>query len=150
MTDLNLGGVTVGDGGDQYLAIDRFGRLQEVRWHRMGDPANFIEKLTFDYDKADHRLWRLNHLAPDTQDELYLYDGLYQVKGRKRGNLNGDHTGISGTPARQEDFTCDPLGNWNNYTVHLDGTEDLNQDRTHNKSNQLTALDGDGPRTVPE
>jgi RHS repeat-associated protein len=149
MTQHNLGGVTVGDGGDQYLAIDRFGRLQNVRWHRMDasdpeDASAFIEKLTFGYDKADNRTWRLNHLqgTTHTHDEHYLYDGLYQVKGRKRGHLNDDHTAISGTPTRQEDFTYDPLGNWNNYTAIIPGEPTFDQDRTHNKSNQITALDG--------
>ncbi len=30
-----------------------------------------MEKLIFGYDKADNRLWRVNTLNTDTEDELY-------------------------------------------------------------------------------
>ena len=61
--------------------IDRFGRLEHVRWHRISDPASWVEKLIFGYDKADDRLWRVNTLKTDTEDELYsFHEKVCQIK----------------------------------------------------------------------
>jgi RHS repeat-associated protein len=141
MTHFDATATVFEDGGDQYVGIDRFGRLEHVRWHRIGDPASWVEKLIFGYDKADNRLWRVNELKTDTEDELYGYDGLYQVQSRKRGHLNSSRDDIA-SPARIEDFTYDPIGNWNNYKLTTDtGVGNLDQDRTHNKSNQIKTID---------
>ena len=76
------------------------------------------------------------------QDEYYTYDGLYQLKRLQRGQLNTDKTGISGTPTWEEDFTFDPTGNWNNYLTKVSGTTNLDQDRTHNKANEILTIAG--------
>ena len=55
-----------------------------------------------------------------------------------RGNLNTGKTAISGTPAREEDFTLDPTGNWTDYVQKTSGTTALDQDRDHNKVNETT------------
>ncbi len=44
-------------------------------------------------------------MASIGQDEYYTYDGLYQIDDLQRGTLNGTNTGISGTPAWEEDFS---------------------------------------------
>ena len=145
MTQHNLGGSTIGDGGDQYVGIDRFGQLEEVRWHQTSNAANWKEHLLFGYNKAGNRLWRENLLFPNTEDELYAYDGLYQVTGRQRGNLSNDRLAIAGTPQRREDFGYDPLGNWTSYAAQANGSALVTQTRTHNQANQTTGI----ANTVP-
>ena len=48
----------------------------------------------------------------------------------QRGVLNSTHTGITGTPAAEQDWTLDPVGNWNNFLTKASGTTNLNQGRT--------------------
>jgi RHS repeat-associated protein len=134
-----------GDGGDQYTGWDRFGRAIDMRWIK-NSSGSHLERIQHGYDRADNRLYRANMVASssDKQDELYSYDGLYQLNDFQRGVLNGTRTGISGTAAAEEDFTYDPTGNWNEYVVRASGTQTLDQTRTHNKANELTAIDGSG------
>ena len=44
---------------------------------------------------------------------------------------------------RQEDWTLDVVGNWKDYDVQQDGNATLNQARTHNKVNEITAIGQD-------
>ena len=48
--------------------------------------------------------------------------------------------GISGTPAIEEDWTLDALGNWPSYAHKTSGATDLNQTRTHDLANELTQI----------
>ena len=41
---------------------------------------------------------------------------------------------------REEDWTLDPLGNWPGYVQKTSGTTDLDQARTDNKANEITAI----------
>ena len=59
-----------------------------------------------------------------------------------RGTLNGTKTAISGTPNWTEDFTYDPIGNWDNYLTKVSGVTDLDQERTHNTANETVEIDG--------
>jgi hypothetical protein len=74
-------------------------------------PKVFAVKGPYGYDQASNRLWCQNVVAGTGQDEFYTYDGLYQLKEFQRGTLNTLHTGLTGTPAWEEDFTFDPTGN---------------------------------------
>lgn len=59
----------------------------------------------------------------------------------QRGTLTGTPpTGISGTPAKEEDWTLDPTGNWSEYIQKTSGTTDLDQTRTANKVNEITGI----------
>ena len=60
----------------------------------------------------------------------------------QRGTLNSTHTGMTGTPAREMDYTLDIVGNWNAYVTKTGGTTDLSQTRTQNKANEITAIGG--------
>jgi len=139
LTYIKQGAEPVGDAGDQYTGLDRFGRVVDQRWIKAGSA---LERIQCGFDRAGNRLWRDNLVAASGQDEFYTYDGLYQLKILQRGDLNGTKTGISGTPTWQEDLTFDPTGNWNNYLTKTSGTTNLNQNRTHNKANELTQLNG--------
>ena len=49
----------------------------------------------------------------------------------------GEIQQIPGTPAREEDFTLDPTGNWGGYVQKASGTTVLDQDREHNMVNEI-------------
>jgi len=130
------------DAGDQYVGLDRFGRVIDQRWHKAGTDK---ERVKYGFDRASNRQWRQNTVAGTGQDEFYTYDGLYQVKTLDRGTLTGTPpTGISGTPSWEEDWNYDPTGNWRGgssaYLTKVSGTTTLNQNRTHNVANELTAI----------
>ena len=48
---------------------------------------------------------------------------------------------ISGTSAKEEDWTLDALGNWTGYVQKTNGSTDLNQARTFNAANETTQID---------
>jgi RHS repeat-associated protein len=54
------------------------------------------------------------------------------------GSLSG--TTISGTPASEEDWTLDGLGNWAGYVQKTTGTATLNQSRTASPANGISAI----------
>ena len=122
LTYLQQSGEPIGDGGDPYTGLDRFGRVIKQRWIRQSDETA-LEDLSFAYDRAGNRLDRTNHLS-SAHSENYLYDGLYQLKDFQRVGWN-------------EAFTYDPIGNWEAYQA--DG---LQQSRTHNKANEIEEIDG--------
>ena len=140
------GSPPVGDGGDQYTGLDRFGRVIDQRWIKDSSGAD-LERVQYGFDRASNRVWRDNPVADALsakQDEFYTYDGLNQLLTLQRGTLNSGKTGISGTPAWEEDFTIDPTGNWDNYVNQVNGTTTLNQPRTHNAANEVETISGSG------
>lgn len=141
LTYVKQGAEPVGDGGDQYTGWDRFGRVIDQRWIKTSS-GTALERVQHGFDRAGNRQWRDNLVAASNQDEYYTYDGLYQLASLDRGNLNGTKTGISGTPTWEEDYTFDPTENWSNYVTRTSGTTTLNQNRTHNKANEITSLAG--------
>ena len=140
------GSPPVGDGGDQYTGLDRFGRVVDQRWIKESSGAD-LERVEYGFDRASNRVWRDNTVADALsakQDEFYTYDGLNQLLTLQRGTLNSGKTGISGTPTWEEDFTIDPTGNWENYVNQVNGTTTLNQPRTHNAVNEVETISGSG------
>ena len=81
-------------------------------------------------------------VAATGQDEFYTYDGLYQLQTFQRGTLNGTNTGLTGTPAWEEDFSFDAPGNWTHYTNKVSGVTNVNQSRAHNAANEITRIAG--------
>lgn len=140
LTYIKQSGEPVGDGGDQYTGLDRFGRVVDQRWLDSGGAD--MERVDYGFTPASNRQWRQNRVAAGGQDEYYTYDGIYQVAELQRGTLNSGKTGIAGTPSWQEDFTYDPIGNWDDYLTKVSGVTNLDQSRTHNKANETTAIDG--------
>ena len=134
----------MGDGGDQYTGLDRFGRVIDQRWIKDSSGAD-LERVQYGFDRASNRVWRDNTVADALtakQDEFYTYDGLNQLLTLQRGTLNSGKTGINGTPTWEEDFTIDPTGNWDNYVNQVNGTTTLNQPRTHNAVNEVETISG--------
>ncbi len=100
------------------------------------------DRIQYGYDRAGNRTWRKNLVAPENQDQHYLYDPLYQVTAAARGNLNLNQTAIGGIPAQRQTFDYDPTGNWDRYTTAEEGVQVLNQTRIHNQANQIVQIDG--------
>jgi RHS repeat-associated protein len=105
-------------------------------------PKVFAVKGPYGYDQASNRLWCKNVVASTGQEEFYTYDGLYQVSTFQRGTLNTGRTGLTGTPAWEEDFTFDAPGNWTHYTTKAGGATTLDQSRVHNAVNEITRIAG--------
>lgn len=147
LTYLRQTGEPVGDGGDRYSGLDRFNRITDIRW-LVSDMTTAVERYQYGFDRASNRTWRRHVNAPNTTnsnggwDEAYTYDGLYQLTDLGRGDLNSNQTGIAAIPKWQEEFSYDPTGNWSLYQTAVNGSQTLNQARTHNKANEVIALNG--------
>jgi RHS repeat-associated protein len=139
LTYLKQGSESMGDAGDQYAGLDRFGRVVDHRWLK---GSSDIERVKYGYTLASLRKWRENTVASSGQDELYTYDGLYQIKERQQGDLNAGKDTINGTPGEEEDWVYDASGNWKDYDRLESGSSAVNQTRTHNKANEMQTLDG--------
>ncbi len=139
-----------GDAGDQYTALDRFGRLVETLWTTGGAPRVHSK---YGRNRVGGIIWRQDMAAAakgvNTQDNYYWYDGLQQLQMRQMGQLNGTapaYTGIIYPPSQEEDFGYDATGNWVTYDI-LDPVD--SQARTHNTANQITELVNSAPSATP-
>jgi RHS repeat-associated protein len=110
----------VGDAGDPYTGLDRFGRLVETLWKKAS--ADQV-RSKYGRNRFSGVVWRRDDTAHaqsvDTEDNYYWYDGLYQVTENQRGNLTGiypDYTGISDIQKAFE-WEYDATGNWTGTTV---------------------------------
>ncbi len=143
LTYIKQSGESNGDAGDQYTGLDRFGRVVDQRWIKTSS-GTALERIQYGFDRVNNRTFRDNLVASSSQDEFYTYDGLYQLTVLQRGDLNAGRTGINGTPVFEEDFALDPTGNWHGttsgYVTKSSGTTTLDQNRTHNKANEITGI----------
>jgi hypothetical protein len=116
-------------------------RVIDQRWRK---GSTDLERVKYGYNEASNRIWRENTVASGGQDEFYQYDGLYQVSDLARGTLNGGKTGIDGTPSWEENWNFDPSGNWHGsstaYLTKVNGSPTLDQNRQHNKANEITGI----------
>jgi RHS repeat-associated protein len=137
--DLTYVGTTTGEAGDHYSGLDRFGRVIDQRWvddngtSTTADDVD-IDRFRYGYDANGNRLYKENVVDP-TKSESYVYDGLDRLTSFDRGTLNSTKTGISGTIARQQDWTLDALGNWNQLQEGA-----TTETRQHNGQNQVTVV----------
>jgi RHS repeat-associated protein len=122
--------------------LDRFGRVIDQLWYDYGASAD-AERVKHGYDRDSSRTYRENTVAASSHDQLYAYDNLNRLTSFDKGDLNGTHDGMSALASAQR-WTLDPTGNWSEFkedangdTDYTDAT-DLDQDRTHNKVNEVT------------
>jgi RHS repeat-associated protein len=102
-----------------------------------------LDRYQYGYDQNSNRLWKANVVgtaAVGNLDEGYAYDNLNRLTQMQRGTLSGGI--ITGTPAREMDYTLDPTGNWAAYLTKTSGTTDLNQTRSHSPVNEIMAIGG--------
>ena len=147
LTYLKQGSEPVGDAGDQYTGLDRFNRIEDIRWlKRAGSTITDVERVQYGFDRASNRTWRKNLVAPPGFDEAYEYDGLYQLSDMRRGTININHTTIGAIPVWEESWNYDSAGNWKDYTTRVGGNDPTVQTRTHNKVNEITFIDGNNTK----
>jgi YD repeat-containing protein len=114
-------GQMLGDAGDPYTGLDRFGRVVDQRWAVPGavTPA---DEHAYSYDRDGSRLSRTD-VVDGAFSEGYQYDGLNQLTGFTQGASHSLGWGL------------DAVGNWS--TLSTDGGPA--QARAHNAQNQITS-----------
>jgi RHS repeat-associated protein len=124
-----------GDAGDKYVGLDRFGRVVDQNWYNTTTSSS-TDDFQYGYDRDSNVLW-MNNALSSSNSELYGYNGLNELSSFERGTLNSGKTGISGTPAVNEGWGLDAVGNWTSNTVN-----GSTQTRTANADNQITSISG--------
>ena len=118
---------SVGDAGDPYTGLDRFGRVVDQRWiEGSGGSATDTDRYTYQFDRNSSRTARLNQLDA-AFSETYAFDGVDRLVDYARGG--------GGTGPQDQQWNLDALGNWT--TITSDGTP---ESRTHNSQNELTGV----------
>jgi hypothetical protein len=139
---LDLWGGTSGT----FTGFDLFGRIIDQLWENYNTSTD-LDEYKYGYDLDSNRQWKQNVLGSGL-DEYYTYDNLNRLTEMQRGTLNSGKTGITGTPAAEQDWTLDPTGNWNAFVTLASGTTTLNQTRTQNKVNEITGISASGSTPV--
>ena len=137
---LDLFGGTTGT----YAGMDRFGRDVDHRWYDYTSGTVDRARYYYGYDDSGNRQWQEDPVASANSsnlDILYAYDGLNRLTAYDRGDIDGGHTAIT-TLAFAQAWDLDQLNNWSAFDEDTDGdtTDDLEQDRTHNDANEITAI----------
>ena len=131
---IKLTGESVGDAGDQYTGLDRFGRIVDQRWINSSNID--VDRYQYGYDRDGNRLYKDNKVIASLS-EVYTYDSLNQLASYKLGTLNGTKTDVTGSPSNSQSWDYDGVGNWDSIT-----TNSTTQTRTANKQNEITAVSG--------
>jgi len=129
-------GTGTGDGGDKYVGLDRFGRIDDQRWV---EGSTVIVDYAYGYDRDSNRLYQQDQVNT-AMSELYAYDNLNQLTGFQRGTLNSTHDAITGTVARSQSWSPDAAGNFS--SVSTNGTAAT---WTANRQNEVTAAGSASP-----
>jgi hypothetical protein len=128
-----------------YPDLDRFNRVVSSRWTK--DLAT--DRDFYDTDIAWDRSSNVTSVDEQVHagfDVLYTNDDLNRLKRAEEGTLSG---GSISSRKRDQQWTLTQAGNWELDKVDLNGDGDfvdpneLNDDRTHNDVNELTARDTD-------
>ncbi|MBY0526219.1 MAG: SBBP repeat-containing protein [Gemmataceae bacterium] len=140
-TFIKLSGESVGDAGDPYTGLDRFGRIADVRWQNSAG-STVTDRFQYGYDRDGNALYRDN-VVNTAFGELYHvnglgngYDGFNQIVSFARGALNGGKDTIS-SPSHTQSYALDAIGNFDSVT-----TDTVTQTRDTNAQNELTSISG--------
>jgi RHS repeat-associated protein len=116
----------VGDAGDQYHGLDRFGRVSDQFWVSAGGTPR--DHFQYNYDPNSNLVGRTNVLY-SALTEQYQYDNLNQLSTF----MQGSHS---------QSWSLDVLGNWSSMT-----SDGAMQSRTHNAQNEIATVSGVGTIT---
>jgi hypothetical protein len=119
---------------------DRRRRIVDQYWAGFSGTSD-VDRIHYAYDYAGNQIYRQIDPAiylTENMDQAYTYDGLNRLLTSQVGTLSG--TTISGTPASEEDWTLDGLGNWSDYVQRTSGTVGLGQTRTASPANEVSAI----------
>lgn len=125
------------DAGDQYIGLDRFGRVTKQRW--LDSKGGVVDEFDYTYDEDGNRLTRDIGMAgagsSDNYDEKYTYDALNQLTQFDRGVLSG---GSIASPIRRQTWDPDAVGNFESIVTTIFGTSTSTVNGTFNRQNQQT------------
>jgi RHS repeat-associated protein len=122
LTYISLTGTT-GDAGDQYVGLDRFGRVVAQLWYNTST-GSATDEFLYGYDQVGNRTAVTNGLN-GAFSQGYNYDGLYQLTGFTQGSSTA------------QSFSYDAAGNATSVT-----TNGTTQTRSANALNQYTGISG--------
>jgi YD repeat-containing protein len=156
LTYIKQSGESNGDAGDQYIGLDRFGRVVDQRYIPTGSPSSPTDRFQYAYDRDSNVLYK-NNVVSTSFSELYhanssssgdnatAYDSINRLIGFRRGTLSASGNNGSGVldtvgtlntlGNSQQSFTLDAVGNQTSITT--DGTATT---RTVDSQNQVTAV----------
>jgi RHS repeat-associated protein len=117
-------GESNGDAGDEYIGLDRFGRVVDQRWV-VASTGIATDRFQYTYDRDGNRTSTIN-VVNSAFDETYTYDGLNQLATYAQG------------ASHSQDFDYDSLGNFDSVTT--DGGSPVT--RTANDQNEITSISG--------
>ena len=142
-----------GDGGDEYIGLDRFGRVVDQRWTNNSGTA--ADRFQYGYDQDGNVLYK-NNLLKSLASELYHpngsangdgYDALNRMVSFTRGTLTASGSTLdtvttanqdTNLPQHTETWNLDALGNWTGSSaIVIDGSQ---QNRTVDSRNRYTAV----------
>ena len=123
---------------------DAFGRIGWMRQYDVSGPTDVV-KLGYARNYVGAPNYQ-EDLVTTSLSELYTYDTLHRLTNFKRGTLNGNKDGITGTVAREQSWTLQHVGNWTDVTSTVNGgTADTPYDgREHDTVNQITHITPQG------
>ena len=99
LTYIKQSGESNGDAGDQYIGLDRFGRVDDQRWIPVSSPTTPTDRFQYGYDQDGNVLYK-NNLVSSRFSELYhanssssgdnntAYDNLSRLQAFRRGTLS--------------------------------------------------------------
>ena len=133
--------LAIGSGSDPYSALDRFGRMIDLRWTKS---STDLVSFEYGYDRVSNRLNQRNLVTGSGgsnpgADSLFEYDQLNRLTNYQDGELNMAGDAIASALIEQE-FTLDETGNFKGFLVKDSGTTTLNQTRTQNTVNEITNI----------
>ena len=154
LTYVKQGGEPNGDGGDQLIGLDRFGRVVDQRWIE-GGTATDVDRFQLGHD-ANGNLKFIDNRSLPQRSQLFNNGGpadrLNRLSAFARGELSAQRGGIVGEPLRTQSWDLDALGNFQSVS-----TNGAAVSRAHNLQNQVTAVgsatlsyDGNGNAQVDE
>jgi hypothetical protein len=155
LTYVKFTGEGNGDAGDQYIGLDRFGRVADQRWVSASDTGHPADRFQYGYDADSNPLYRDNKVNSAFGELFHAngssggYDGFNQLTQFCRGALSDTNSdGVPdtvSTASHSQSWGLDVMGNWT--SLATDGSATLN---SFNKQNQYTAsafsYDNSGPR----
>lgn len=138
--------LALGSGSDPYSALDRFGRMVDLRWTKSS-----IDLVRFDYgyDQVSNRLFERNRVVKTNLpkganpnpgvDSLFEFDSLNRMIGFHTGQLNIAGDSIA-SPLQTQTFELDETGNISRHALASGSVTTLDQTRSHNGVNEITNI----------
>ena len=137
------------DGSGDYPDLDRFNRVTTSKWTTdLATDQNFYDiDITYDRNSGITLIEDNVHAGFDVS---YTNDDINRLTSAQEGTWGG--SSIS-SETRHQEWTLDHLGNWDAGKLDLNGdgdwtdTDEYNDDRGHNKVNELETRDVDDDGT---